>query len=156
MSEEILIPLTKGHYTIVDEDDYEQLMLFNWHVSASPTEGKYYACCNVGKTRDRKRKRIIMHRFIMKFPKGLVVDHINGNCLDNRKVNLRVVTQSVNAKNQRKRAGSSIYRGVNLHKPGIWRAKVTVDYKTIHLGLFECEQEDGKAAALGREKYYGQ
>src|SRR5690606_25144089 len=70
-----LIPLTKGKFTKVDNEDFEHLSKFNWSVSNG-----YAMNWNLGR----------MHRYIMKCPKELVVDHKNHDKLDNRKVNLRV------------------------------------------------------------------
>lgn len=56
MIETKVINLTKGLQSIVDSDDYEQLMLFNWHASLAEKRGKYYAYSNIGKTRERKKK----------------------------------------------------------------------------------------------------
>lgn len=85
-----------GHFTVVDEEDYEELEKFSpWYENDSGYAMK--------KTRVKgKNVSIRMHRIIMKAPKGLVVDHINGNKLDNRKSNLRCVGQQINCWNKEK------------------------------------------------------
>ena len=92
----------------------------------------------------------LLHREVM----GLgasdprVVDHINGDPLDNRRENLRVVTQAENCQNSRTRVrGSSRHRGVSWDsRYGCWRAYGRVDYVQHHIGYFDDEDEAGKAA----------
>ena len=65
-------------------------------------------------TGNQRSERIYFHRFIMNVPKDMVVDHINGNTLDNRKINLRVVNQKDNHKNVKKKcSNTSGIRGVS-------------------------------------------
>ena len=83
-----------GHYALIDEEDFG---LVNKYGAWYESDGGYA----MKKTRvDGKNVSIRMHRLVMCVPKGLVVDHINGNRLDNRKCNLRCVGQAVNAWNQ--------------------------------------------------------
>jgi len=94
------IPLTNGKFTIVSEEDYEWLSQYKW-LSIKKSNAYFMAEKN-GKRLGggRREPRISMHRFIMKPKKGMVVDHINRNPLDNRRENLRVVTEKVNANNR--------------------------------------------------------
>lgn len=48
----------------------------------------------------QRKPNLFLHRFLMQAPKGMVVDHINGDGLDCRRMNLRIVTYAENAKNQ--------------------------------------------------------
>jgi hypothetical protein len=100
---------------------------------------------------------ILMHRWLMGEPHGLVIDHINHNALDNRRsVNLRAVTNAENLQNRsgaRKDNGSGI-RGVGWHKQRKkWRAHVGYNGKSIHLGLFDDINAAAKAAEEARMKY---
>jgi len=74
-----------GHFAIIDWDDYEMVNPYTWTIE---NKTKKYAI-NV-------LKKIRMHRLIMSCPKGMTVDHINGNGLDNRRSNLRICTLSQN------------------------------------------------------------
>ena len=79
---------------------------------------------------------------------NIVVDHINGNTLDNRKSNLRVVTQSKNMAHRLrpKRKGSSKYWGVYyVKKHKRWRASIKVNRKTRYLGHFKQEKDAARA-----------
>ena len=91
------IELSKGKCALVDNEDYERLMQYKW--CASKTKIGYYSIRK--DYTSGKQKTILMHRIIMDCPKGMIVDHINHNALDNRKENLRICTNSQNLMNQR-------------------------------------------------------
>lgn len=100
-----------------------------------------------------------LHREIMGLkhapPSEGLVDHINGDPLDNRRENLRIVTYAQNAHNRKDReGGTSRYRGVSWwadkrrpHLPGKWRAAVMVNGKLNFLGFFDDEDEAGRVTA---------
>ena len=97
----------------------------------------------------------------MNAPAGLVVDHIDGNGLNNRKSNLRVCTQAQNSLNSRpRRNSSSRYKGVSFYKRDkIWQAQIFYNFRTINIGRFDDEIEaalayDRKAAELFGEFAY--
>ena len=69
------IALTKGKFAIVDAADYEYLCQFRWH--AKETRGRFYAATVID------GKSVAMHQLLMSPPKGMVVDHIDGNGLNN-------------------------------------------------------------------------
>ena len=88
-----------GYTVRLDDEDYERLGGERWHVTASKTTaGKRYVYA--GRFESATKKMTLMHRVITGAPKGLVVDHINGDTLDNRRGNLRVCTASENLKNK--------------------------------------------------------
>jgi hypothetical protein len=88
-------------------------------------------------------RTIYIHRFIMNCPKGMCVDHINGNTMDNRLCNLRICSHGQNMCNRRKRTGTSKYIGV-VNKRGKWNAQITHNKKTIFIGIFENEIDAAK------------
>jgi HNH endonuclease len=76
------------------------------------------------------------------------IDHINGDCLDNRRENLRKATRSQNMANQPKIGGtwSSHYKGVTWFKQRQkWRAQIKIEGRNHHLGLFINEDDAAKA-----------
>ena len=88
------IPLSQGKFAIVDDADFEFLSQFKWYIHKGRAVRK-------PRTFEGKRVGLIwMHRVIMRPPKSMVVDHINGNKLDNRRINLRVCSKSQNEWNK--------------------------------------------------------
>ena len=90
------IRLSKGLYTLVDDEDYDYLMQWIWYASNESRGTKWYAI------RREAGVKIRMHRVIIErgevIPSGMVVDHVNHNSLDNRRENLEVITQRENMK----------------------------------------------------------
>jgi hypothetical protein len=149
------IKLTRNLFVLVDNDDFKILSRFNWQADPNRNKTKYYARRNNGYNNKGTRLKMPMHRQIMKCPSGYEVDHINGDTLDNRKINLRVCSHLKNIQNQKSRGGKSIYRGVTKHHDGNWRARITVNYKRISLGVFKTQENAYEAVKKAQEKYYG-
>lgn len=132
------IPLTKGAFAIVDADDFERLNRYKWH--ALHVRSQWYA------RRAPGGRVIMMHREIMQPPDGMVVDHIDGNGLNNRKCNLRICTQQQNMQNRRPLARSSAFKGVSFYtQTGKWHAEITLDGKKIYIGSYDDEIEAARA-----------
>ena len=95
------IQLTKGLVTLVDDEDFEWLVNHSWYASGNPRNA--YAARRAKDYENLNRKLIFMHREILEVHLVVTpfnhVDHINGETLDNRKVNLRLVTQAENLQN---------------------------------------------------------
>jgi len=95
------IPLTKGQVAIIDSIDFEAVSRFKWCSMWNQYTHSFYAYRWV--LRDGKGTTQYMHRFLMELAHGdkRQVDHFNHDTLDNRRSNLRIVTQSENAKNRK-------------------------------------------------------
>ena len=149
------IKLTKGQFAIVDADDYEKLRHYCWYAKGN---GYTFYAARKEKIAGRK-KTVSMHRQIMRAEPDKVVDHINGNGLDNRKANLRVVSQEENNWNSARGMGQgkSKYKGVRYSSSkGIWRAALCSKGKQIHLGYFKDEAEAAKAYDNAAKLYRGE
>lgn len=155
-----LIPLTQGYFAKVDDEDYELLMQFKWHIYPNE-DGRLYASHTA--YMDGVSKTVSMHRFLLWLCIGdkRQGDHIDHDGLNNQKYNLRIATCSQNNYNTTAKAGStSKYKGVFLLKgrqklrngetifyPSI-TAGIKANGKREYLGTFKNEEE----AALAYDK----
>ena len=149
------IYLDEGLWTILDEKDYYRYAGFKWCIGGD--EGKFYAVRGQRIGPD-DLKIVRLHRLIMDAPKGLLVDHENGDSLDNRRSNLRLATHSQNQCNRRKRKNtSSRFRGVYFRKENRkWAAFISVAGKKIFLGYFDSEIQAAKTYDEAAGKYRGE
>ncbi len=150
------IRLTQGKYTIVDSDDYMRLAKLKWH--AIRGGNTFYAARGEWIKATKQSKQLLMQNFVIAVPKGYIADHINRNGLDNRKKNLRVATQSQNARNALypKKNCSSKYRGVWYSKRNKkWCVKIVFEGKRKQFGCFQDEKEAAKAYDAAAKKYFG-
>lgn len=149
------IALYGGFEAIVDANDYDWLMKYNWAVN---NNGYAYRPSLIAD--NKKGAAILMHRQIMNTPQGMDTDHINGNKLDNRRANLRICTNAQNMRNAKKHYGdkaTSKYKGVSWKKrQQRWQAAIAVDDKDIHLDTFSTDIEGAIAYNEAAKKYYGE
>lgn len=143
-----IIYTKKGEAIRVDDEDYQALSSHPWHIH---TEG--YA--KTYRKQNGKTISIYMHRLLMSPPKGLVVDHINGDKTDNRKSNLRIckIADNIQRSPSSYKSKSGI-KGVR-YDSGKWVSVVKVNGKPIYLGRFSDLDE---AAAVYKEaslRYHG-
>lgn len=151
----------EGLYVIVDDDDYELLIQFSWSLSRKgyaqayiPVKWKSKYTCGAN---------IQMQRMILwdSLNKGLFVDHINRNKLDNRRENLRVCSMYESNRNRgkilfkRKQSIVSEYKGVWWDK-NKWRCAITVNNEKIYIGRFKTEKEAAIAYNKAASFYFGE
>lgn len=135
------VPLTKGRVAKIDRQDMLIIGRWCWMVHQG-SKGREYA--SRSQRSNGKGGTILMHRWIMEPPPGMVVDHINGDTLDNRRVNLRVCTQQQNVANQkvaRRRGSKSPYRGVARSCGGRWTARTNIGRVPVSHGTYDTPEE---------------
>lgn len=140
------IQITGGE-VIVDDEDFEYLSQWKWHLNSRKAPHRYAI-------RTVNKKHILMHRVINQTPKGLMTDHINHNTLDNRKSNLRTVTSHSNQLNRKglQSNNTSGHNNVFWHKATQkWMVSYALMGKQIYVGIFQELESAIKAAKEIRE-----
>lgn len=140
------IKLTQGYFALIDNDDYEKVTQYEWHIQRKK-QNKKYAVAGIGTGIKYKRTTLRMHRLIMNAPMHMQVDHINGNGLDNRKSNLRLTTNQMNQANKGiNKNNTSGYKGVTFNKQcKKYLVQITFNHENIYLGLYDSPIEAAKA-----------
>ncbi len=144
--------LSKGKVALVDDEDLEKVSICSWSFDR-------YARANVWNKELKKYEIKYMHRVITGAPKGMDVDHINGDKLDNRKANLRVCTRSENLHNLKGKSRSKsglrgAYRELNRGEGCRWFSQISVKGKMHHLGRFDTAEEAHEAYQKAHIEHY--
>ena len=147
------IPLTRGLAATVDDEDFDRVSRYKW--CAQVSDRKTPVALR-GKTADCPHR--YMHRFILDAKPGELVDHINGDTLDNRRANLRLCSNAENLRNRgATRTNRSGFKGVSWSRVGeAWIAQITVNYECVHLGYFKTKEDAAKAYDDAALRYHGE
>jgi hypothetical protein len=146
------VGLTHGREAIVDHEDLPIIEGITWHSFQDKPE-RFYARGNV--KIDGKWVPWMMHRWIMRPSDGMQVDHINGNGLDNRRSNLRIVTSQQNAKNRRMSRHNRVGLKAVTKDRGRYRSYIRVNGQMIHLGMFATPEEAHAAYVAAASTLHG-
>lgn len=144
-----IIPLFNGGEAFIDDADAEIVAAYKWQKSPL---GYAVTYC----TEDGKTKAILMHRMLLNAVKGVSVDHINHDLLDNRRENLRLCTHAENMKNRKIHKNNALgVKGV-CAEGGRYRARIAVDGKRVSLGCFDSASDAYSAYQIAAKKLHGE
>jgi hypothetical protein len=149
MAKEIV--LQNGGSALVDDDDYDDLNRWRWY---RHPRGYAYRQTKIKGV----RATVYMHRIILAAPKGIGVDHIDGDTANNQRSNLRLATQSQNMANGGARKnGSSRYKGV-CRRTGEtkWTAAIRKDGRSYQIGMFADEVDAARAYDAAAREMFGE
>ena len=121
---------------VVDDDQYYKLIIYSWHRTSQ------YSAANIN------GQKWIMSRFLMNCQdEDMFVDHWDGNPINNKISNLRIVTLAQNNQNKKASKNSgSIYSGVHYCKPNNrWKTSITLNYEILYNKSFKTELEAAQA-----------
>jgi hypothetical protein len=142
------ILLTKGKTAIIDEDDFFLISQYRWWAKLKGS--KWYAETKIN------GKNVSMHRFLTQAPKDTIVDHKDGDGLNNRRSNLRFATAQQNAWNTQVYPGRD-FKGVSFRKDrGLYRAYITVENRYYHLGHFATAELAAEAYDKAAQELFGE
>lgn len=158
------IPLTQGKVAIVDDADYEWLNQLTWRL-----DRQGYAVRSVRSKKGSVQPQY-MHRIVLQEPHDgvsgqihpkCIVDHADGNPLNNQRSNLRICSPAESNQNRGRHSHktSSVYKGVFREKKQIskpWRTLIAIDGKLTHIGYFATEIEAAKAYNDAAIKHHGE
>lgn len=145
-------------FAIVDDEDFDEISKRSWHINFHG-----YASYDSKKEGLLRRTKILMHRKVMNITDpNILIDHINGNKLDNRRSNLRIANRSQNAANGNKhKNNTSGYKGasfMNVPSRGLkqWVSTITVNRKRICIGYFLTAEEAARAYDKAAKEHFGE
>lgn len=142
-----MIGTTKsGVEYLFDKEDYQLISKYSWCISKTG-----YLVANIN------HRVIKLHRYILNAPANAVVDHINGNHIDNRRENLRLTTRLGNSRNSTVSKSNIVkHLGISPCPNGKFRARIMVHGKEINLGRFVDINDAIKARREAEIKYFGE
>jgi hypothetical protein len=137
------IPLTQGKFAIVDDEDYDRISEYKWHLFSGR-----YAATRIG------LQKITMHRLVLLT--SLEIDHIDGNGLNNQRENLRACSHSENMKNRvRHKNNTNEYKGIEKTGRNSWRAVIVSNSQKTILGVFHTPEDAARAYDVAAREKFG-
>ena len=135
---------------LMDDEDWEKFKNIGIYIIPNKSKIPYLYFSSAYKQRS-------LSRYLMGDPSGFVVDHINGNTLDNRRKNLRICTQSENLRNSKKHIKkSSEYKGVSfVKKVQKYRASIRIKGHNFFIGEYKEEKDAALAYNKTALEYFG-
>lgn len=145
------VPLTQGTFALVDDKDYERVMKHKWRFGGG---NGHPAAVRTARINGRRTTVLLSHYILAtRFP---VIDHADGDPMNNQRCNLRPCTRLQNAKNRKIQKHSSRYKGVSYFKAtGKWQCSIGINGGKKHLGFFDDEREAAYAYDISAIHFYG-
>ena len=149
-----LIRLTQGQFAVVDDDDFEWLNQYEWY--AVKEDRSYYAARTI-----YEKGRVIQRQMQMEILGGVngvdLVDHKNHNGLHNYRSNIRFCTFQQNLMNHKPKKLTSNFKGVHWsNRSKKWASSIGFNYKTIHIGYFNSEEDAARAYDTKAKELHGE
>lgn len=150
-----MLELTQNLVALLDVEDVPLVEPYAWF--ARRAKYTHYVMAYL-RGADGRATSLGLHRLLMNPPEGMAVDHINGDGLDNRRVNLRIVTVAENNMNSRVRRDSqSGIKGAYFNrKTGNYYSHIKRDGRRVHLGTFATAEEAAIAYARASKQLHGE
>jgi hypothetical protein len=149
------VPVSEGCVATVDDEDYERVIQHKWRVQRVGRNAYAYTSIS--------GKQVLMHRLIVNAEKGTMIDHADGNGLNNQKSNLRPCTYAQNFANARPKQTknkTSEYKGIwfiqTVPCRRCWRAAITAEGKRLNIGTFMTEVEAARAYDAAAKALHGE
>lgn len=154
------IELTQGKFALVDDQDFEELNKFKWHLDKHGRNEYAKRWDYLGFIDGKKtQKGVKMHQHLMKKNRGYIghTDHIDGNGLNNQMYNLRPTNKSLNSANSvAKGSKYTIYKGISWHKrQEKWNVRIRIMGESYYFGCFESDVEAAKIYDCAARRIYG-
>lgn len=156
-----LVHLSRGAFAVIDAADVDLVRQYNWFAQRSREESSLYAVRNLSEPGKQQK----LEHLLLPPPSGMLVDHKNGQTLDNRRFNLRLCTVLENARNSSVRRGkihAPQYKGVTQNKNGgkPWMVNIGVKLNArktmLYVGIFDTEVEAALAYDTAAKLLHGE
>ena len=148
------VPLTRGFQAVIAADDLPLVEGYNWLAVARGKQ--FYAGRSLWVGGPKPNRLILMHRVLMGEPEGMLVDHVDGNGLNNVRCNLRVAVMAQNLHNTgRHQDNKSGFKGVHQHRPGRWVAYIMAFGRKEYLGIHDTPEAAHAAYCAASERLHG-
>lgn len=142
------VALSRGLVALVDDEDAHLIAGHVWHATSADQARTNYAV---------SRNGVAMHRILLGAKVGEIIDHIDGDGLNNRRSNLRKCSHAENMRNRKANAKSaSRFKGVRRGHAGAWRVTIESNNERIELGQYASEEEAARRYDRAARILHGQ